>query len=85
MLAYLYDGTQEVVDVAADAVDAAAERIRESMAKMQAKLRDVPDNVAHRDDFPLNEDQDRCHWCNFKQLCFGGAGVPGAQLAGDRI
>jgi CRISPR/Cas system-associated exonuclease Cas4 (RecB family) len=85
VLAYLYDGTQEIVDVAAAAVDTAADRIRESMKKMQSPLVDIPNNEADRKAFPLNEDQKSCGWCNFKQLCFGGGDVPGAQLAGDGI
>lgn len=85
VLAYLYDGDQKIVDVSADAVDAAVVQIQESMAKMRKDLTDVDDNVADRKDFPMNEDERVCGWCNYRQLCFGGKDVPGAQLAGDPI
>ncbi len=85
VLAYLYPGTQDVVDVSAEAVDAAAEQIRASMKKMRALLTDVEGNGADREDFPMVEDRDVCSWCNFKQLCFGSAGVPGAEVAGDTL
>ncbi len=84
VLAYLYTGQQDVVDVSKDAVDAAEEQIRASMQTMRSRLRDADDNAAHRDDFPRNDDETACSWCNFRQLCDGGAGVPGAELAGDR-
>ena len=44
-------------------------RIQSSIGAMRARLRDVEENVAHIDDFPMMEELTRCSHCVFKRLC----------------
>lgn len=44
-------------------------QIEASVAAMRARLRDVEENVAHIDDFPMTDDLSRCSGCVFKRLC----------------
>jgi len=44
-------------------------QIEASIAAMRARLRDVEENVAHIDDFPMTDDLTRCSGCAFKRLC----------------
>ncbi len=48
---------------------AAREEIRESMARMQARLSDLEGNVAEVSDFPMTDDESRCRTCVFRRLC----------------
>jgi CRISPR/Cas system-associated exonuclease Cas4 (RecB family) len=85
ILAYLAAGERKSVPLDAAAVAAAEERIATSMAEMRALLRDADAdaNVADLPQFPMTERRSRCERCNFRQLCYGGDGVPGARLADD--
>lgn len=43
--------------------------MRASIAAMKNRLKNVEQNVAERDDFPLTDDLDRCEVCAFRRLC----------------
>lgn len=43
--------------------------IEASISAMRARLRDVEENVAHIDDFPMTDDLARCSRCAFRRLC----------------
>lgn len=43
--------------------------MRTSIAQMRNRLRDVDNNVALREDFPLTEDLGKCRACVYRQLC----------------
>jgi len=47
----------------------AREEIRESMARMQARLSDVAGNVADPANFPLTDHLKRCRTCVYRRLC----------------
>jgi hypothetical protein len=51
-------------------IEAAREEIETSVGVMRAKLRDVPRNVADREDYPMVPAADgRCRWCSFRRSC----------------
>ncbi|MCO4768642.1 MAG: PD-(D/E)XK nuclease family protein [Deltaproteobacteria bacterium] len=83
VLVYLGLGEEKQVDVTAEALAKARAAIEDSIAAMREPLREVEKNVADRPDFPMTDDRTRCGFCAFRQLCFGGEGVPGAALAED--
>ncbi len=85
VLVYLAEGEQKEFELGPEALDRAEATIKESLAEMRGRLSDPENNAGDMDDFPMAEDRQVCTWCGFKQLCFGGAGVPGAALAGDSI
>ncbi|MBR2978612.1 MAG: PD-(D/E)XK nuclease family protein [Myxococcaceae bacterium] len=67
----VYLGAGKEIDVAVDE-DALAEfraHFRESVAAMNACLRDPESNKAHEDDFPMTEHTERCRLCAFGRLC----------------
>lgn len=83
VLVYLARGEQKDFGVDEEGLAAAEQRIRESLGGMRSSLRDPDNNVGDLADFPMADDDSVCRWCNFRQLCFGRAGVPGAEQAGD--
>ena len=83
VLSYLATGEERRVELSQQALDDAREKIRNSMSEMRTLLHDVDENVAVQSDFPQTEDKVRCRRCNFRQMCEGSAGIPGAELAGD--
>ena len=68
-LAYLQlQRVQELV-LTPELLDQTQAQIEASIAAMRARLRDVEENVAHIDDFPMADDLARCSGCAFKRLC----------------
>ncbi|MDP2307640.1 MAG: PD-(D/E)XK nuclease family protein [Pseudomonadota bacterium] len=52
------------------AIEAAREEIEAGVTQMREKLRDVPGNVAEREDYPMVPEGDsRCRWCSFRRSC----------------
>ncbi|MGE0190668.1 MAG: PD-(D/E)XK nuclease family protein [Planctomycetota bacterium] len=43
--------------------------LRQSIARMKARLVDPAANAARREDFPLTDDLERCAACSFRRLC----------------
>jgi len=83
VLVYLGTGEEQSVPVGSDDLTRAEDAIRESMSHMLQLLEDPDQNRGTIDDFPPTDDLTRCDTCNFRQLCFGTAGIPGALKAGD--
>ena len=52
-----------------DELRAAREEIRQSIAKMRARLADEQKNVAEAANFPLTDDEGRCRTCVYRRLC----------------
>lgn len=51
-------------------IDAARTEIERSVAEMRARLKNVADNLADREDYPVvPEDDRRCRWCSFRRTC----------------
>ncbi len=69
-LVYLGD-TMTPVTFQLDATDLETTRsfLRESIARMKARLLDPADNAARREDFPLTDDLTRCAGCAYRSLC----------------
>ena len=69
-LVYLGPKT-EVHDVTVGPADIAevSAAMRTSIGGMRARLRDAAKNVAHRDDFPMTDDLEKCRICAFRRLC----------------
>lgn len=82
-LVYLGRNEVQVVEVTTSELEEAKARMVASMTEMRAPLRDPAANLALPEDFPRTSDTAECAHCNFRQLCYGGADVPGARLAGD--
>ena len=82
-LVYLYLGEERSFDIDIEAVDAVKREIEASMETMLAVLRNPDKNEAAREDFPMTTDPAECRRCNFRQLCFGDDGVPGARVMGS--
>jgi CRISPR/Cas system-associated exonuclease Cas4 (RecB family) len=85
VLAYVSRGEQQDFSPTDADLDAARDRIAASMEAMASLLQggDQDANEAAIEDFPMTEDEGTCRSCNFRQLCFGIEGVPGATQAGD--
>jgi hypothetical protein len=54
-------GPEDIAEVSA--------AMRTSIAGMRSKLRDPAANAAHRDDFPMTADLEKCRICSFRRLC----------------
>lgn len=51
-------------------IEAAREQIEANVSVMRAGLRDVPGNVADKNDYPMLPEGDaRCRWCSFRRSC----------------
>ncbi|MDP2312466.1 MAG: PD-(D/E)XK nuclease family protein [Pseudomonadota bacterium] len=51
-------------------IEAARVEIEHSVATMRAKLRDIPGNIAEREDYPMVPEGDpRCRYCSFRRSC----------------
>ena len=85
VLSYLASGEERQVELSTDALHAARESIRASMQAMKTALREPDENMGLQQDFPQTDDKSRCSSCNFRQLCTGSEGIPGAILAGDPL
>jgi len=83
VLVYLARGEERIVDVTAEALQAARVAIEGSIEQMLTALVDRETNTADKEAFPMTADRSACTWCSYRQLCFGNDGVPGAALAGD--
>jgi RecB family exonuclease len=57
------------VKVGPDDIAEVSTAMRTSIAGMRAKLRDPAANAAHRDDFPMTTDLEKCRVCSFRRLC----------------
>jgi hypothetical protein len=63
--------TLHVKDVAVHPkdVDDARHAVRESMVAMRRRVRDLRQNLADREDFPMTDDLAKCAVCVFRRLC----------------
>jgi hypothetical protein len=62
--------TETIHPVGPPEIEAARVEIEHSVAAMRARLRDVPGNVAEKEDHPLMPEGDgRCRSCNFRRSC----------------
>ncbi|MBN93501.1 MAG: hypothetical protein CL928_05425 [Deltaproteobacteria bacterium] len=83
VLVYLAAGEERTVPVGPADLRRAEDAIRQSMTTMLQLLDDKERNLGSIDQFPPTDERTRCDTCNFQQLCFGTAGIPGALRAGD--
>ena len=83
VLVYLATGEEQSVPVGDDDLQKAELAIRESMNHMLELLDEPDQNQGSIDHFPTTTNTKRCDTCNFRQLCFGTAEIPGALKAGD--
>jgi hypothetical protein len=64
------DGGDVAVALTSDALDRAAERVRDGVATMRALLADADRNIAlDRARFALTSNRQKCRRCNFFELC----------------
>jgi hypothetical protein len=67
---YLAEGTSHEVDIGPEELDEAAERVRESVARMRSLAADPESNEPRaKEAFPLTDRRAVCRWCNFFELC----------------
>ena len=52
-------------------IEKTKDHIRKSIQEMQGLLEDKENNVANKDNFPIEEGP-FCGWCNFKKICLKG-------------
>lgn len=72
-LVYLAAGTEVDVCVDTSALEGFRATFRESVARMQALLRDPGANVGIKDDFPMTSaDSKSCGSCSFRRMCERG-------------
>jgi CRISPR/Cas system-associated exonuclease Cas4 (RecB family) len=53
-------------------VDDARHAVRESIVAMRRRVRDLRNNVADREEFPMTDDLSKCAVCVFRRLCERG-------------
>lgn len=68
-IAYLQPQNVQQVMLTPQLLDHTQAQIEASISAMRARLRNVEENVAHIDDFPMTDDLTRCSHCAFKRLC----------------
>lgn len=66
----LRHGTETTHAVGPAEIEAARVEIEHSVGEMRGKLRDLANNVADREDYPMVPEGDRrCRWCSFRRTC----------------
>ncbi len=66
----LRHATETTHDVGPAQIEAAREEIASSVAAMRARLKNVAENLAEREDYPLVPEGDRrCRHCSFRRTC----------------
>ena len=68
-IAYLQPQRIEELTLTPELLAQTQARIEASISAMQGRLRDVEENVASIDGFPMTDDLTRCSHCVFKRLC----------------
>ncbi len=77
-IAVLQDGSTVSVPVTEETLRQTEGRIAASILEMQSRLRDLEQNQAHREDFPMRPGSvvssgiapTGCQWCAYKSVCF---------------
>ena len=68
-IAYLQPQVVQELVLTPEVLTETQARIQASIGAMRARLRDVEENVAHVDDFPMTDDLTLCSRCVFRRLC----------------
>jgi len=68
-IAYLQPQRVQEVMLTPESLVQTQAQIEDSIEAMRARLRDVEENLASIDDFPMTDDLNRCPSCAFKRLC----------------
>jgi hypothetical protein len=83
-VARLGAGDEEWIELTETDLQGAMERIRQSLAKMRALLRDRSSNEPlGADAFPPSPRASRCSWCAFRALCPEGRSVARSSSSDD--